>query len=135
MARMRSRRSLGFQKYPVAASAITVGDLVMINSAGFAATAVAAASNKGVVGVATESVDNSGGSAGDLEIMVEEGIFTLTGSGFTQADVLTQAFASSGTAISGTQGTNEPAAGVIRRFRSSTSVDVEVSAFAGRAVS
>lgn len=135
MARLTKRRSLGFQSYPMAAVAATKGTLAMLNSAGFLTPAVAAANNKGVVGVFTEDYDNSGGSAGDIEGVVEEGIFTISGSGFSQADVLTQAFASSGTAISGTQGTNEPAAGVIRRFRSATSVDVEISAFAGRAVS
>lgn len=135
MARLQKRRSLGLQSYPLAAVAVVKGTMIMLNSAGFATTAVAAASNKGVVGVATESVDNSGGSAGDLEVVVEEGIFTVTAVGAAQADVLTQAFASSGTTVSGTQATNEPAAGVIRRFRSATSVDVEISAFAGRAVS
>lgn len=136
MARMRSRRSLGFQAYPVAAGAsIAVGDLVMINAGGYALPAAALAANKGVVGVAPEAVDNTSGADGDLEVKVEEGIFTLVGTGFGAGDVLTQAFASSATAISGTQGANEPAAGVIRRFRTATSVDVEVSAFAGRAVS
>lgn len=118
---------MGFSQHGVEAlAAITKGDLVMLNTDGFAEAAAAQAANKGCVGIATETV--TGGAAnGDVSIKVEEGIFSFEGqSGFTAADVMTAAFASAAGTISGTQGANEPKAGTVVKFRSASSVDVYV---------
>jgi hypothetical protein len=57
---------------PMAATKIFSGALVMINSSGYATKAAAASGNNALVvaGIAEETVDNSGGSAGDLSIRV-----------------------------------------------------------------
>lgn len=57
---------------PMAAVKIWNGALVMINSSGYATNGAASAGNEALVvaGIAEETVDNSGGSAGDLSIHV-----------------------------------------------------------------
>lgn len=75
------------RSYPVAAVHIYEGTLVFLTAAGYA-TDVTATGVNGFVGIATQEVDNSAGSAGDLTIEVwAEGDFELVGSGFAQADV------------------------------------------------
>lgn len=58
---------------PCAAVKIYSGSLVMINSSGYATPAAASSGNNALVvaGIAEETVDNSGGSAGDLYIRVK----------------------------------------------------------------
>lgn len=70
------------------------GALVAINAAGYAVNAGDDA-NAVVVGIADESVDNSGGSAGDKEIQVRRsGVFTfVAGWSAAQADVNTLVYA------------------------------------------
>lgn len=127
MPRQRSKVT-GEKSYPVAASTdIASGAMVMINSAGYAVTAVAAASNRGVVGIAKARANNSAGAAGAIDVIVEEGVHTVTATGLVQGDLMSTAYASSGTLVSGTQGANEPACGRIVRIRSATSCDVEMS--------
>lgn len=128
------------QKYPAvrnpgdirpvsqAATKVYSGLLVMINSAGFGDEALAAASNLGCHGVAVETVDNSGGSAGDTTLKVEEGEFLFVAVGAAQTDVGKPAFASNGNTVSSTQATNEPRAGIITGFVSSTALWVKVGA-------
>lgn len=75
------------RSYPVDAVHIYEGTLVYLTAAGYA-TDVTATGVNGFVGIATQEIDNSAGSAGDLTIEVwAEGDFELTGSGFAQADV------------------------------------------------
>lgn len=132
MARMRARRSRGFQEYPIGANtSIDDGNLVMLVG-GYALPAAANAGQQGVAGVAHGSVDNTGGAAGALMVTVEEGIFTLPATGMAQADVGTTAYASDVDLVSGAQGANEPPVGPIRRFRSATLIDVEVGLEASR---
>jgi hypothetical protein len=58
---------------PMAAVKIWSGALVMLNSSGYATNGAASAGNEAltVAGLAEETVDNSGGSAGDLYIRVK----------------------------------------------------------------
>lgn len=76
------------RSYPVAASTtIYQGTMVFLTATGYADDDTATGVN-GFVGIAKEYVDNSSGSAGDLNVEVyAEGDFQLVGSGFAQADV------------------------------------------------
>ena len=109
-----------------AATKVYSGLLVMVNAAGFGDEALAAAANLGCHGVAAETVDNSGGAAGDKAIIVKEGEFLLTAVGAAQADVGKPVYASNGNTVSITQAANEPRAGIITGFVSATSVWVKV---------
>lgn len=61
---------------PVAANAlIHAGSLVVLNASGYAQPGDALAATHIAVGRAEERVDNSAGSAGDLTIVVQRGIF------------------------------------------------------------
>lgn len=66
---------IGLHNVPLAASAkIFAGALVALNNSGYAIPAADAA-NARVIGRAEETVDNTGGSAGDLSCKVKRGIF------------------------------------------------------------
>ncbi len=58
---------------PMAVDIIYKGAMVCLNAAGFAAPASDAVDYSRVVGVAFETVDNSGGSAGDLNVRLDSG--------------------------------------------------------------
>lgn len=75
---------------PLAVAAVLQGTLVGINGAGYLEPA-AAGSNKRlkIVGIATVSKDNSGGSAGDLSVKVQRGTFKFANGATT--DAITQA--------------------------------------------
>lgn len=112
---------------PVAASTkIYQGALVMLLSTGYGTNAAASASNKGCVGVAMETVDNSSGSAGDKSIKVKSGRFLISGTGFSAASVASHIYASDNDTVSTTQGTNEPLVGTVERYVSSTSVYAQI---------
>jgi hypothetical protein len=70
--------------YPMAVAKIYAGSLVMLNASGNA-TPGATATGQIAVGRAREQVDNSGGSAADLNIEVEQGIFRWANSASTDA--------------------------------------------------
>ena len=127
MARPRRRRHIGFQEVPVDAGAVIARDDMVMLVGGFAQPAAADANNQGVRGIAEEAADNTGGAAGAITVKIWEGIITVPAAGMAQSDVGTTAYASSGVQVSGVQGLNEPVAGPIRRFRSATEVDIEVS--------
>lgn len=112
--------------HPVAVDIIYRGALVKHNAAGFLAPCAAESGAK-FAGVAYEQVDNSGGSAGDKVCKVmKEGLFLLTGSGFSQASVGDLVYASDDQTISDTQATNEQQIGRIEEFVSSTQVWVDI---------
>lgn len=87
-ANRQSRGAPGaFFSYPVAVDIIYKGALVSINAAGFLAPAGDTASEF-CVGVADQTVDNSGGSAGDLSCRVVSGrAFLMTATSLIQGDV------------------------------------------------
>jgi predicted RecA/RadA family phage recombinase len=110
---------------PVAVDIIYRGAMVVYNTAGYLAPASTSA---GVIfaGIALEKVDNSGGSAGDLNCKyVKEGIFLLTGSGLAQSDVGEQVYASDDQTITKTSTNNAPV-GKIVEYVSSTQVWVKL---------
>ena len=74
------------QRFPVAVDIIYKNSLVMINAAGYLAPAADTVGCR-VVGVASEQVDNSGGSAGDLFCLVHYDAKWL----FSSTSTLTQA--------------------------------------------
>ena len=78
----------------VASDIIYKGAIVKINAAGFLAPASAEVGSK-IAGIALEKVDNSSGSAGDVNAKVlRRGVFELSGSGFSQSDVGSTVYAS-----------------------------------------
>ncbi len=86
----KSKGALRKQRYPVAASTtIYAGGLVCLNSSGYAIPAANTAGLSDVVGVACAKADNSGGSNGTIDVIVEYGGAFLinVGAGITQADV------------------------------------------------
>ena len=73
--------------YPMAAAEIFLGTLVTLNASGYATPGADTAAFV-FAGIATEGIDNSDGSAGDLDIEVwTSGCYRLTGSGFAITDV------------------------------------------------
>ena len=80
--------------FKVGVEKIYEGALVAVNAAGFAVNGGDDASAV-VVGIADETIDNSGGSAGDKEIKVRRsGVFTfVAGWSAAQADVNTLVYA------------------------------------------
>lgn len=117
--------------FPVklAANAVVYpGSLVMIKSDGYGAAAAASASNKGCVGVATEEVDNTGGSDGDVTVMVNEGVFRFAADTIAIGTVGTKVYADDDNTVDETQATDCPVAGLLRKVDSASSCWVEVSA-------
>lgn len=108
-----------YQRYRMAASTtIYAGERVMINSAGLAVPCAAAASNRGIVGIASKTVTSDGSTA--TYIVVMEGVFRLPGTSLTQAMVGTLVFGQADSSI-GATGTNLPTAGMLLEFESATS--------------
>lgn len=62
-----------YSVYPVAVDIIYKGSMVCLNASGFLAPAQDAVGFSRVVGVAAENIDNSAGSAGDLNCRVRSG--------------------------------------------------------------
>ena len=112
---------------PVAGSVVIFkGAIVMSNASGFLAPAAALLDAK-MAGMAYEKVDNSNGSAGDVNCkLLREGLFELAGSGFSQADIGKTVYASDDQTVSTTQGTNEIAVGKIAQVVSATKVFVDI---------
>lgn len=115
--------------YPVAASTtIYEGTFGFVNSSGYAASTTGSGANR-FAGVAVQTVDNSSGSAGDLKAeFFTDGIFVLTGSGFSQATVGLPIHASDNYTIS----TNATSGGVYIGncvgYISATKIRVEIDA-------
>ena len=110
---------------PCAVDIIYRGALCTFNAAGYLAPAGLAVSEV-FAGIAEETVDNSGGSAGDKSCKVKrKGRFLLTGSGFAQTDLGVTVYASADDTITKTAGTNPPI-GIIDGYVSSTQVWVQI---------
>jgi len=107
--------------YPVAASTtIYAGSIVMIDEAGYARPAASRAGLCGAVGVAVAKVDNSSGSAGDLDVQVQSGEFKFAGTTLSQADVGKVVYAEDDQTIDNTRGVNEATAGILTEYVSAS---------------
>lgn len=70
----KSKGNLRRQSYPVAASTVIyAGAMVCIDADGYAIPAADTAGISDVVGIATAKQDNSSGSDGDIDVVVEYG--------------------------------------------------------------
>lgn len=106
--------------FKMAAVKIFAGALVAINASGYLAPAADTANFK-VVGVAKETVDNSGGSAGDLSCKVETRIIAkFAASSITQAMVGTKMYVVDDQTFDDATGTNSIVAGVLIEYLSAT---------------
>lgn len=111
---------------PIAAStSIYQGTLVFSDVSGYAVGIVASGANP-FRGVATKDVDNASGAAGDLKAEFwTEGQFVLTGSGFSQASVGLNAYATDNYTVT-TSGQAASYIGRIVGYVSATQVLVEI---------
>lgn len=113
------------QSYPVEASTTIYGGTLVFIDDGYAQGVITGAT--GFAGVAVETVDNSSGSNGDLNVEVyEDGKFLLTGSGLTQADVGKACYATDNYTITATASTN-PRIGTFKELVSSTKAWVQLN--------
>jgi len=99
--------------YKLAAVKCYAGGIAMLDSAGYLTPAAASATNAGCPGVFEKTVDNSGGSAGDLSVNVLTGRFKFAGTSVAQTSVGLLCYAEDDQTVDETQGTNEPKAGRI----------------------
>lgn len=101
--------------------------LVFVNAAGYAVPTTGSGANR-FGGVAVENVDNSAGADGDKNVEVyKKGVFELPGSGFTQADVGKDAYASDNFTVSANPLlASGVRIGQIDRYISSTKVAVRI---------
>lgn len=114
--------------FKMGAEAIYEGALVAINADGYAVNAGDDASAV-VVGVADESVDNSAGAAGDLDIEVRRtGVFSfVAGWSAAQADVNTLVYASDNQTVDlAANLTNDVLVGRVVEVVSSSKVRVDI---------
>lgn len=118
----RDSRNLGFKRsYPVAASTTFYrGSLVMIDANGYARPAAASSGNLGCVGVATAGLVNSGAN-GAKYIEVQTGEFKFAATSITQARLNTLVYGDDDNTVDETATTNDPVAGVVTEFLSTTS--------------
>lgn len=120
-ARMTQARSQGtiHRKKMKASTTIYAGGLVMLDSNGLAVPAAASASNKGVVGVALETVTSDSSTA--TYVRVQEGIFLFAATSIAQSNENSLMYASADDTFDETQGSNEPVAGRLIEYVSATS--------------
>lgn len=82
--RNTKRRAAELLSFPAGATKILAGTIVVLASTGNAEMGTTA-TGKVCVGVADDTVDNSGGSAGDLQVPVRRGCFQFANSASTDA--------------------------------------------------
>lgn len=116
------------KSYPVEeATRIYEGTLTFVNANGYLDDDTGSGVNK-FAGVAIKEVDNSAGADGDLNCEVyAEGVFLLTGSGFTQADVGKFAFANDNYALVVADAAGAVRIGVVVGYKSSTQLYVKIN--------
>ena len=113
---------------PVAASTILYeGAMAFVTPAGYADDDTGSGGNK-FAGIVHATVDNSSGSAGDLnvELWRDDDVFELTGSGFSQADVGKKAFATDNFTIATSPGASGLYIGIVEEYVSSTVLRVRI---------
>lgn len=118
----------GFKSFKMAAVKLFAGCIAKISAAGYLDHATAE-SGAVFAGIVSGHVDNSAGSAGDLECRVfTDGIFLLTtnGTALTQANVGDKVYASDSATCSPYQASNEIEIGKIVEVVSGTSAWVQI---------
>lgn len=118
------------KSYPVEESTrIYEGTLVFVNSNGYADDDTGSGVNK-FAGVSIREVDNSSGADGAMNCEVwTEGVFELTGSGFTQADVGKNAFATDNYAMVVADAATAVRIGVVAGYVSATKLMVRIDTY------
>jgi len=117
----RKKYTTNEQSYAVKTNVkIYSGGLVGIDSAGFAVAGANAAALK-IVGVAKNTVDNTGGADGALRVNVEEGLFLFGATAITQAMVGQMMYVVDDQTFDDALGTNGNKAGRLIEFVSTTS--------------
>lgn len=101
------------------ATKIFAGSMVAVQADGHAVPASDAAALK-VVGLAKNTVDNSSGADGDLDVLVEEGLFKLDATSITQAMEGQIMYVADDHTFDETLGTNGVKAGRLLEFISTT---------------
>jgi hypothetical protein len=111
--------------YPVEESTtIYEGTMFFINAAGYAVATTGSGVNR-FGGIATQLADNSGGGDGDINVEGEDvGIYELVGSGFSQASVGLDAYATDNYTVAAGYAANGVKIGRIIEYISSTRVRV-----------
>lgn len=120
----REKRGLGRVFHgPMAAVKIVKGEIVAINAAGFFTNGADTSGFLGVAGVAAETVDNSGGSAGDKKIKVDADCeFKFVASSITQAMLGTSMYIVDNNTVDDAAGpTNDILVGKLTEFLTTTS--------------
>ena len=105
------------------------GTMIGTNTAGYAVNGNDGAADIKILGVATETVDNSGGSAGDKSIKIKSGTFKISHAGtITQAMVgeLCTAHFNFTVNIAGNT-TNDNIAGMVINYVSATEAWIKIS--------
>lgn len=116
--RTPTRDSVDFVFPMAAAKKILAGTIVVLDSSGNAEPG-ATATGKAAVGIAQETADNTGGSAGDLAVKVRRGTYLLANSAaadeITNADYGSTCYVVDNQTVAKTHGTNtRSAAGTVR---------------------
>ena len=102
------------------------GTMVFVNASGYADDDTGSGVNK-FAGIAVSDYDNSSGADGDLSCeLLADGVFLLTGSGFTQADVGKQAFATDNYTVVVADTAAAVRIGVVVGYESSTKIWVRL---------
>lgn len=103
-----------FYRMPVAAATkIEAGQIVVLNSSGYAEPASAAV-GKIAIGRCEETVDNSSGSAGDKTVLIRSGIFRWAVNGTMGRDSIGDVVYAAGAGSVKTNGTSTSAVGILR---------------------
>lgn len=117
--RNTQRRDVKQFSFPAAASKCLAGTIAVLNSSGNAEMATTA-TGKVAVGVFDETVDNTGGSAGGVQVAVRRGCFQFANSASTDAiantDIGATVYLVDNQTVAKTDGTaSRSKAGVVRQ--------------------
>jgi len=127
-AEIQNKMADDIQSVPMAAQLIYKGSMCMLGATGFATKATATASSQ-FAGIATETVDNSAGAAGDKKIRLwRNGRHLLTFSDtLTQADNGSKVYATDTQVATVTTATNKQVVGVITEFVTASTAWVDIT--------
>lgn len=121
------RKDGGLVSYPMGAVKINKGALVSVTaSTGYVAASADTASTS-FVGVAYETVDNTGGAAGGKTIRVQKtGVYRYNSSGAAQTDIGKAANIVDDNTAKTAATTNSIVCGVVAGFVDSTHIDIRI---------